>query len=848
MRPLKHICILLLLHICTYPVYAQLPRIGLYFYSHEQNIDKRTSLVLNDNESYRLNPDSDFKLEFDVFIRDQKIKFGYVFRIISNQEQNFDFIINNSNKGFLVIDNQDFGLHQELVPEQWNHISVSFHKKENKIRFCFNDEAIDCDHNLEQTKSLLINFGLCNQKGFIAHDVAPFILKDVRICDQNKEIHHWILGKQLEYECYDELKKRPASAQNPYWLMNNSIHWQKRIAFTTNTFPQVTFDSVGNLLYVQNRERLITYSLLNDTLTYCDTGNEVLMNQFYNRMIYNPLTDGLFYYGINNMNIAAYDNTSRRWNTYPEPNEEATHAHHNRYISPADSMLYLFGGYGYYKYHSNFFKVNIKTNEWTTTDFSHTIVPRYLAAMGGNNSGEKVYIFGGRGAEMGRQELSPKNFSDLYEVDLKTNKVKFLFDLYEKEGNDCIYSNSLVVDDSSNSLYLLAYPNNTYSTRVMLKRIDLVSQTMETLADSIDFHFKDTRSFCDLYYSPSLNKLIALLSYSEDEKTSEIQLYTLDFPPLNRNDVIQEKQKAGLSPLLIISLIIAGLAFFILIVVSRRINRKKGDEQDPDPSAWVEDPLPESEVSEVKDKKFYEIHKHSILFIGGFQVFNRDGDNITGEFTPTLKYMLVLIILYTLKNNKGISSSKLQELLWFDKPEEAARNNRSVNLRKLRVLLQEMGDLDISSRNGYWYISFSDHIFSDYKEALRLIDRLQNAFNEEDLLRLHEILSLGQMLPNIQFEWIDNFKTDFSNATIDVLTHIINQKNLFVNKPLLKLKIADDIIRIDPINEEAVAIKCNILYEMGKKGLAKTAFDSFTREYKSLLGEPYHGSIKKFLE
>jgi two-component SAPR family response regulator len=251
-----------------------------------------------------------------------------------------------------------------------------------------------------------------------------------------------------------------------------------------------------------------------------------------------------------------------------------------------------------------------------------------------------------------------------------------------------------------------------------------------------------------------------------------------------------------------------------------------------------------------KEKNFYNCKSQSILFLGGFQVFDKEGKNITGEFTPTLKYILVLIVLYTLKNNKGISSSKLQELLWFDKTEDAARNNRSVNVRKLRVLLQSLGNVDITNENSYWTISLSDDILLDYKEALALIQKIQKEeiIQKENLLRLLELLDYGSLLPNIQFEWIDNFKTDFSNAVIDTLMQIVNNpKNSFYNNPDIRLRISDCILRMDVINEEALSIKCNALFLMGKKGLSKAAFDNFAKEYKLLLGEPYPGSIKNFI-
>ena len=830
-------------------VLGQSATTGLYFLSHNQNIDKRTSLVLNDNEPYKLNPQDNLSFSFDFFVRKDTVKFGYIFRIISNKNENFDFIINNTPNGMLVINNQDFYLKKNLVPEQWNHVSISFDRKQNAISLRFNDEVLDCPYDLSSTKALNVSFGKCDYKGFLVNDVSPFVLKNVAVGSNDKEIHFWALEKHAQGIVYDELKNEPAIVQNPHWLIDNRIHWKKRTELSAPVFSQVTFDSTRNKIYLLNSKELVSYSLTTELVENIMISGETPQNQFYNRFIYNPILDELEYYGFESDLISHFDMEKRNWIDYENNTEQATHAHHNRYFSNKDSMLYLFGGYGFYKYNSDFFRKNPQTNEKEYFDLSHTITPRYLAAMGGNAAGDKVYIFGGRGADMGRQELSPKNFSDLFEVDLQTVKVRQLFDLDKQENGANVYSNSLIMDDTSNSFYVLAYPNNKYSTYITLKRVNLATQEIETLADSIEFFFRDITSFCDLYYSPSLSQLIALTTYSDDQVTSVVSIYTLDFPPLKKEDVIQSSYAKISSNYLTLAIILifGGVALFLL--------RKKFWKRETSVEDFAYDTLETSEPKSIqengKEKAFYESHKRAIIFFGGFQVFNKDGKNITGDFTPTLKYMLVLIVLYTLKDNKGISSTKLQELLWFDKSEEAARNNRSVNLRKLRVLLQEVGIIDITNHNGYWIITLPDDVFLDYQEALRLINKIHTSetASKNDVLRLVEILSYGPMLPNIQLEWVDNFKTDFSNSAIDVLMQVVNNSNNSFSTNLdIRLKIADSILKIDPINEEAVAIKCNALYKMGKKGLAKTTFDNFAKEYKLLLGEPYKGSIQNFLE
>jgi DNA-binding SARP family transcriptional activator len=826
-------------------VYGQLPKTGLYFNAHSYDIDQRTSLILNEGKPYMLDKQDDLTMEFDVFLRNEKIKFGYIFRIISNTDENFDFIVNNRLDAFFVVNMRDFHLKSVLTPEQWIHVAVSFSKKRDSITLQLNDETVECPYGLKDIKWLNISFGRCYFQNFPTNDIAPFILKNIRINRNNKELHHWDLDQHGENSVYDEMKNVPAVVHNPQWMMDARVHWKKIAEFQSAGFPQIAFDPVLSNIYILKPEELICYSLLTGLEQRLKSKPEI-QGKFYNHLMYDPVFSRLLFYSIEKQRNYFYDPAENRWTDYQPDENEPTHAHQNRYISVGDSSLYLFGGYGFYKYNSDFFKIDLKTGNYSRHDFSHVIMPRYLAAMGGTAAGDKIYILGGHGAEMGRQELSPKNFSDLFEIDLKTLETKYLFDTDRNGGRENVYSNSLTVDEENRNLYVLAYPNKTYASSISLKKINLETQETESLADSIQFYFQDITSFCDLYYSRQLSKLIAVASYSKDRKTSDINIYTLDYPPMKMQDVIQHKAIPNENRLFYILAAILLLASVSWIsgkkIIKHRKNKKLPREKNKK--------TPDAENTQ-KETLFSNAENKSILFLGGFRVFNCEGKNITKEFTPTMKYILVLITLCSLKDNRGISSAKLQELFWFDKTEESARNNRNVNIRKLRVLLQELGKIDITNQNGYWTIALPDDVFSDYKETLKLVKKIQKGAvtKEEDILKILELLNYGSLLPNIQFEWIDGFKTDFANDAIYALMNVVNNtKNSFFNDLDIRLRIADALLKLDSINEDAIRIKCKTLAGIGKMGLAKSAFDNFSKEYRTMLGEPYQGSIKDFIE
>lgn len=74
---------------------------------------------------------------------------------------------------------------------------------------------------------------------------------------------------------------------------------------------------------------------------------------------------------------------------------------------------------------------------------------------------------------------------------------------------------------------------------------------------------------------------------------------------------------------------------------------------------------------------------------------------------------------------KGISSEMLIERFWYDKNESSARNNLSVNIKRLRSLLEQVGPIQVVHSNGYWTIELSDSITCDYKNVSQSLESIQ---------------------------------------------------------------------------------------------------------------------------
>jgi two-component SAPR family response regulator len=112
---------------------------------------------------------------------------------------------------------------------------------------------------------------------------------------------------------------------------------------------------------------------------------------------------------------------------------------------------------------------------------------------------------------------------------------------------------------------------------------------------------------------------------------------------------------------------------------------------------------------------------------------------------------------------------------------------------------------------------------------------------------LVEITRNSTFLKNINNEWLDPFKADVSNETVDTLLKWATA-NSEKSDPASIIPLADAILDFDPIDEAAIELKCKSLVRMGKHSLAKSTLDTFTKEYKVLYGEDFKETFKTLIE
>jgi two-component SAPR family response regulator len=266
------------------------------------------------------------------------------------------------------------------------------------------------------------------------------------------------------------------------------------------------------------------------------------------------------------------------------------------------------------------------------------------------------------------------------------------------------------------------------------------------------------------------------------------------------------------------------------------------------PALYGSVPLTARPVAEPGPARDGPVPAGSALFLfGEMQIFDHDGVDITRQFTPLIRELFLLILLYSVRKGTGVSSDKLTEILWSDKSTHSARNNRSVNIAKLKTLVDKLGYAQLSKDTGYWKIELDPgHIRLDYQEYLSIV-KDKKKLNKEKINELGNITQRGSFLSNIEYEWLDDFKSEVSNDIIDTYSHFAHSISI-AEDPDFLLKLVNYIFYFDPANEDAITLKCKTLAYVGKHSLAKAAFDGFIQKYKLIYGEEFGKNFQEVLE
>lgn len=851
MRKLLFTVLFVFISVLLNTVHADNIDYGLFIKAFPFSDQEKTSLVLENNQPVKLGKET--TMSFEMSVRKDNV-FGIVFRIITNKKDNIDLIFtvgeNDKRYPMLVVNESVFMITQEIVCDQWLPVSITLSSSKNEITLNYGEAKLSVPYSIPQANNAMISFGLCPFEGYTLYDIASVNIKNIKLTEGGNTTRLWKLENHDGNNTHDSVAQVPAIASNPLWMTDIYASWEKIYSKPVMGNTLFAFNPEQNTIYMASPDskEVISFELVKRKEDVIQVNGGIIAANAPNQLFYDSRLRQLISYNLDENLISRFLFGTSSWDSHIKPLLEHGYWNNSVSFSPSDSTLVSFGGYGFYKYNNDLIRLDVNSKSIKKSNLPE-IPPRYsTSTVIANNV---LYIFGGRGNKSGRQELSPRNFYDFYSVNLLTEQTNKLWEL-DSIGSDFLPSENMVFDEKENCFYVFSTKDGGQLLRLK-KDIKGYEQASYPINEDLTAHYLYT----NLYYSASQKKFYALVNKVKTDKSAEVSIYSLNYPPVTinpspENTVPEETSSKWIIIICAVpGLIIIGLISYYLLrkqVRSKRVIREHDTEGIGEYTDLAGGNDKANSKSKEPEQAYYDFSRKSICFLGGFNVMDKSGQNITGQFTPMLKYLLVLLILSTEKDDKGISGKKLIQLLWYDKNEESAKNNRNVYLSKLRSVLENVGDTEIVNQNGFWTIKLNN-IACDYTEAMRLFSSVKenNGSEQSDIDHLLELLLRGVLLPNTETDWVDGFKSDFSNLTIDILTEL-SQSNYNKLTDDLKLKVADTLFLHDFINEEALYLKCSILFNSGKKGIAKTIYDNFGKEYFHLLGTKYKYSLTDVIE
>ncbi|MBR5106511.1 MAG: hypothetical protein IK098_00565 [Bacteroidales bacterium] len=772
------------------------------------------------------------ELSFDIYNRPDNV-FGCVFRILTDSGENIDLMytvdLDDRRYPILVTGDEVHEIPCAIPLEEWIPVKITLNPRDGQVDVDYCGTPLQLrDAGTKGAKAFRIAFGLCQFAGYTLSDVASVNLRDIRIKRGDRLLREWELARHAGDICYDEVAGAPAVVKNPQWLIDQYVSFRPVFSHSFDDIPSVTFDDYDGFYIADGDEPIHVW--------HADTGDfaEIPVAGGHNPANY---PNQLFYvagghnwltaFNLDEGLFSTFDFATRRWNNDVVPTRDHDYWNNTNTWEPRIHALYSFGGYGHYHYRNELIVSYLEHPELNRRKVLEDITPRY--AMTSYIVDTLLYVFGGRGNPSGKQELSPKNYYDLYSVDTRDFTVRKLWDMGKSPFGDFISSENFVYNWANGDFYLLSDLDG-----FTLLKLRPEAPGLEKMSLPIPPKRNAQYIYLNLWHSYAKDKLYALVLQAQVDNRTDVDIYEINYPPLPVSMILQEgKEEAPRegnsrrTPWVLWFTVLIAAILGAYYGSRRSASRKKTR------------PV-EVEESYAPQVRYYDANRPGVDFFGGLRVTDREGNDITGQFTPTLKSLLILLILHT-QQSQGIASQRINNLLWSYKMDDTANNNRNVYMSKLRGLLEEVGDIRIQNQNKLWRIDFGEGVQCDYLEACRLFEE---GAAGEDVDRLLELLLRGPMLPNTELDWVDGFKSAFSNHTIDFLCRQLRRKDL---SDATLLQAANTIFQHDFLNEDALRAKVSILCRQNKTGLAKTVYDSFCKEYRKSLGVDYSVPFKELI-
>ena len=832
---------------------------GLLFTAAPNAKEERTSLDLTSNSLITVR--NKFNLEFDLSIwsRDQ---FGYVFRLFDKEHHNIDLVYIPESSTLAVLKLVVNGLptminiplvEKELVRNNWLHLTMSFDLKLGKANVKLGDLVLE-DNQVSLTgfRKLNICFGANRSIYFPTTDVPRMAVRNIRIADyNNKTAHNWLLNESEGEKASDLVGNLTARTANPNWLINNHFYWTKKDELRMEGSSGIAFDTAQNRILFIGKHKIVTYDIVTSETSVQKVINVKPSNLKSESYYYSYPTGKIYCIGTVPNEVTVYDENKNEWEKAATGSAMAQSVNSTFFLNDHGGVAFSVGGYHNYRYNDFLMKYSFHTKNWRQVLLhGDKLVPRSYAAVTKAGQPGEYLVFGGYGNTSGQQELGPQCLYDLYHLNTNDSVLTKKWNI-ENVSENFIPMGSTTVPEQTPALYILGFPPFLNGTYLKLYRISLEKPEYSAVSDTMHFYFDEERSKASLSFFGKTREFFAVIKTPVGADSTTYKIFTLNYPPVNRSMLAITFKTVLSNPgnwIIKVFWIVGALSLvfvYLLILLLRELHSaEESMEDDQRLNTLVNEKVPFR--SDSHEKKHVELpRKNAVYLFGGFRVYDNDGLEISSRF-PTKLRQLFLSILLLGTDEKGITNEKLNSIHWTYHSPESAKNNRNVNLKKLRDLLAVLNGVQIIHNDGCWVLKFNNEVFCDY---LFLVKKMKGNFQpltREEFDKILLILAQGIFVADERTPWLDPFNSHFLSFLLDYLFLLIDSFEKDKN-PEAIYKIADIILKSDPLNEEAFKLKIEALIKLKNHNQAFFDYTYFTKGYEKMYGIQFPLSFKSFI-
>jgi len=813
---------------------------GLMFNSNDSLLNKRTSYDVFSTHP-QLFQDR-LSISFDLSLWDTK-NLGYIFNLAGkNNSYSLSYLYFNgaaylnfnvdrkSNK--LKIPIQTSQLHKR----KWIKVKVDFNLKEDNVKIYIDNQVYPTNGlGLEDTITAKLIFG----KNQYYMEVPDMAIKNLVVGD-NQKSYSFPLDESGGNIVHSDNGEEIGLVENPVWLINDSYYWKLSYEHAFKQVAGLNFTPVDQNLFIYTRDSLIVYDSERGSAVSTAFKKPAPVAMLLGKSIFNTKEDKCYIYEAFNVpvgtpSMAALDMKSMTWEAIGKALFIGQRHHHNTFYNKTQDSIYLFGGYGLYTYYNNFFKYNRKDDKWQKVVFKgDTITPRFFSAVSNVNENNEVYLFGGYGNESGSQIVGGRQYYDLYCINLQTHTIKKIWDIHPTEI--FVPANNLILSSDGKYFYALCYPHEIFKTSIKLYKFSIKDGSYQIVSASIPVVSERIESDINLFLNNKTNQLLCTIQEFTDPNNSTIKVYSLSYPPVSASSYSQS-HKWQIKHWFKLIYIVPLLVIVLLILVLIRFYKKKSTSNIIRVIYEFED--------EVQDRQKIDERKvNAVYLLGEFMVFDKKGRDITYLFSPKIKQLFILILLYS-KDNNGIASKKISHLLWPDKDVAKTKNIKGVTLNHLRSAIADVDGIELTFLNDIYFLSTDEAFYCDYYIVWDMLKKGGNE-KQETIINYFELINRGSFLSNMADLWLDGFKSDFEEQLLNQLLPQLDKLYAEENYKLL-LDISRLILNVDVFNDTALKYQLKSYRRVKGIDYTKKIYDQFVTEYKKSLGVDYAISLDKIL-